>query len=89
MNNRAYALMTGLFVLLLAAAIVFAGVWMSGSHKQTRPYIVVTTGNVAGLQPQSTVHFRGIAAGTVDKIRIDPADAHNILIYLDINQDIP
>lgn len=89
MNNRAYALMTGVFVLLLAAAVVFVGVWMSGSHKQTRPYIVVTTGNVEGLQPQSTVNFRGIAAGTVAKIRIDPSDARNILIYLDINQDIP
>lgn len=89
MNNRAYALMTGLFVLLLAAAIVIAGVWMSGSHAQTRPYIVVTTGNVAGLQPQSTVYFRGIAAGTVDKIRIDSADTHNILIYVDIDRDIP
>jgi phospholipid/cholesterol/gamma-HCH transport system substrate-binding protein len=89
MNNRAYALLTGLFVLLLTAAIVIAGVWMSGSRTQTRPYIVVTTGNVAGLQPQSTVYFRGIAAGKVDKIRIDSADAHNILIYVDVDQDIP
>jgi len=89
MNNRAYALMTGLFVLLLAATIVIAGVWMSGSHTQTRPYIVVTTGNVAGLQPQSAVYFRGIAAGSVDKIRIDSADARNILIYVDIDQNIP
>ncbi|MGB9429164.1 MAG: MlaD family protein [Gammaproteobacteria bacterium] len=89
MNNHAYALMTGIFVLLLAAAAVFAGVWMSGSHAQTRPYIVVTTGNVAGLQPQSTVYFRGIAAGSVEKIGIDPSDARNILVYVDINQDIP
>jgi phospholipid/cholesterol/gamma-HCH transport system substrate-binding protein len=89
MNNRAYALMTGIFVLLLASAIVITGVWMSGSHAQTRPYIVVTSGNVAGLQPQSTVYFRGIAAGTVDKIRIDSVDAHNILIYVDIDQNIP
>lgn len=89
MNNRAYALMTGLFVLLLAATIVIAGVWMSGSHTQTRSYIVVTTGNVAGLQPQSVVYFRGITAGSVDKIRIDPTDARNILIYVDIDQNIP
>ncbi|MGH8378700.1 MAG: MlaD family protein [Gammaproteobacteria bacterium] len=89
MNNRAYALITGVFVLLLTVVVVFASVWMGGSHKQTRPYIVVTTGNVTGLQPGSTVYFRGIAAGTVDKIRIDGADARNILIYVDINQDIP
>ena len=89
MNNRAYALLTGLFVLSLTAAIVFVGVWMSGSHVQTRPYIVVTTGNVIGLQPQSPVLFRGIASGTVDKIRFDPADSRNILIYLDIDKDVP
>jgi phospholipid/cholesterol/gamma-HCH transport system substrate-binding protein len=88
-NNRAYALITGVFVLLLSAAIVSMGVWMSGSHQHTRPYIVVTTGNVGGLRPQSTVSFRGIAAGSVEKIRIDPADARNILIYLNINRDIP
>lgn len=89
MNNHAYALMTGIFVLLLAAAIVIASLWMSGSHTRTRPYIVVTTGNVAGLQPQSTVLFRGMAAGSVEKIGIDPADARNILIYVDIDQGIP
>jgi phospholipid/cholesterol/gamma-HCH transport system substrate-binding protein len=89
MNNRAYALMTGLFVLLLATVIILAGVWMSGSHAQTRPYIVVTSGNVAGLQPQSAVYFRGIAAGSVNKILIDPADARDILIYVDIDENIP
>ncbi len=89
MNNRAYALLTGLFVLSLAAAIVIVGVWMSGSHVQTRPYVVVTTGNVIGLQPQSPILFRGIAAGTVSKIGFDPADRRNILIYLDVHKDVP
>ncbi len=88
MNNRAYALITGVFVLLLATTVAIIGVWMSGSQRPTRPYIVVTTGNVAGLRPQSTVYFRGMAAGSVEKIQIDPTDTHNILIYLDIDQDI-
>jgi phospholipid/cholesterol/gamma-HCH transport system substrate-binding protein len=89
MNNRAYALLTGLFVLSLTAATLVFGVWMSGSHKQTRPYVVVTTSNVIGLQPQSLVLFRGIAAGTVNKIRFDHTDSRNILIYLDIDKDVP
>lgn len=89
MNNRAYAVMTGIFVLLFTVVVVFASVWMGGSHMQTRPYIVVTTSNVTGLQPGSTIYFRGIVAGTVDKIRIDGSDAQNILIYVDIDQDIP
>ncbi len=89
MNNRAYALLTGVFVLLLASAAIIIGIWMSGSHLKTRPYIVVTTGNVGGLHGQSTVYFRGITAGTVDKISIDPADTRNILIYVNIDQAIP
>ena len=89
MNNRAYALLTGLFVLSLVSAVAIIGVWMSGSHQDTRPYIVVTTGNVIGLQPQSPVLFRGMAAGEVNKIRFDPADPRNIFIYLDLNADVP
>jgi phospholipid/cholesterol/gamma-HCH transport system substrate-binding protein len=89
MNNRAYALLTGLFVLSLAAAIVLVGVWMSGSRTETRPYLVVTTGNVIGLQPQSPILFRGIAAGTVSKIQLDPADPRDILIHVDVHKDVP
>ncbi|HEY3858675.1 MAG TPA: MlaD family protein [Gammaproteobacteria bacterium] len=89
MNNRAYALLTGLFVLSLAAAIVLVGVWMSGSRTETRPYLVVTTGNVIGLQPQSPILFRGIVAGTVSKIHLDPADPRNILIHVDVDKDVP
>ncbi|HEX4301118.1 MAG TPA: MlaD family protein [Gammaproteobacteria bacterium] len=89
MNNRAYALLTGLFVVSLIAAVVVVGIWMSGSHAQTRPYIVVTTGNVIGLQPQSQILFRGIASGVVSKIALDPADSENILIYLEVDKAVP
>ncbi|MGA9853307.1 MAG: MlaD family protein [Gammaproteobacteria bacterium] len=89
MNNRAYALVTGLFVLVMVAAIVVAAVFLGGSHQQTKPYIVVTTGNVYGLAPRSTVYFRGIAAGQVDSIGFDPADPRRILIHIEVNTDIP
>ncbi|MGH8398598.1 MAG: MlaD family protein [Gammaproteobacteria bacterium] len=89
MNNRAYALMTGAFVLLLVVAIIFGAVFLSGSHQPTKPYIVVTTGNVYGLAPHSTVYFRGIAAGHVDSVRFDPDDPRRILIYIEVNSDIP
>ncbi|HEY4209834.1 MAG TPA: MlaD family protein [Steroidobacteraceae bacterium] len=87
MNNRAYALMTGIFVTLLVVVVVGAGMWMSGLHEKTLPYVVVTTGNVNGLQPQSTVLFRGIAAGTVEKIVFDKSNAANIFVYIDVDED--
>ncbi|HEY1991249.1 MAG TPA: MlaD family protein [Gammaproteobacteria bacterium] len=89
MNNRAFALATGVFLILLTGAIVAVAFWMGGSHKSTRPFLVVTTEDVAGLQPQSTISYRGIAAGTVQRIQLDPRDARNILIDVEVDTDIP
>lgn len=89
MNNRAYALVAGAFVLLLGAAIILAAIWLTGTRVATRPYIVATTGGVAGLMPHSTVFFRGLAAGRVDNVRFDPSDPRRILIRIQVNAGIP
>lgn len=89
MNSRAYALFTGLFLLLLCAGVILAAIWLSGSHQRTKPYIVVTTGDVNGLSPQSRVSFRGIPAGKVDKLRFDSSDSRRILIYIRVSMDTP
>lgn len=89
MNNRAYALMTGVFLIVLTAAIVGAAVWLGGSHNATRPFLVVTTQDVGGLQPQSTIFYRGIAAGNVGHIRLDPQDPKNILIDVNVDAGVP
>lgn len=89
MNNRAYALVAGAFVLLLGAAIIIAAIWLTGTRVATRPYIVATNGSVAGLTPHSTVFFRGIAAGRVDNVRFDPSDPRRILIRIEVDDSIP
>ncbi len=89
MNNRSYALRTGLFVVVFTAAILMAVVWIGGSHERRLPYIVVTQGNVFGLRAQSTVFYRGITAGIVKRIAVNPHDPRKILITIAVNQDIP
>ncbi|MGH8282517.1 MAG: MlaD family protein [Gammaproteobacteria bacterium] len=89
MSSRAYALFTGLFLLLLCAGVILAAIWMSGSHQKTKPYIVVTSGDVNGLSPQSRVSFRGIPAGKVNKLRFDPSDPRRILIDIQVSADTP
>lgn len=89
MNNRAYALVAGAFVLLLGAAIILAAIWLTGTRVQTRPYIIATTGSVAGLAPHSTVFFRGLAAGRVGSVRFDPSDPRRILIRIEVDAGIP
>ncbi len=89
MNNRAYALRAGAFVVVLTVAIGLAAFWIGGGHKRRLPYVVVTQGSVFGLRAQSTVFYRGIAAGIVKHITMDPRDPRKILIAVAIDRDIP
>lgn len=89
MNNRAYALLTGVFVLVLGGALVALAVWLGQAHSESNPYVVVTEGAVNGLQTQSTVLFRGIVAGKVDSIGFDPRDPRRILIHIRVDRGIP
>ncbi|MGL1833792.1 MlaD family protein [Rhodocyclaceae bacterium SMB388] len=89
MENRAHALAAGLFALLLGAAVVFALWWFSDTREELRTYHLVSTGSVGGLNPQAVVRFRGISAGKVNSIRIDPDDPRTIVVSIGINADLP
>lgn len=89
MNNRSYALRAGLFVLIFVIAILAAAFWIGGDHESQAPYMVVTHGSVFGLKSQSTVLFRGITAGTVRSIRVDPQNPRMIWIAISVDKNIP
>lgn len=89
MENRAYALATGLFILLLGAALGFLGFWLSGNHEAKKPYIIVSQNSVNGLTVHSTVLYRGVQVGEVQSIGFDPKDFHKILIRVEVDANIP
>ncbi len=89
MENRAYALVTGLFLIGIAAAIVFAAQWLGGDRTVRVAYRVVSTQPVNGLNPQAAVRYRGIGVGRVTSIRLDPKDARRILIDAEVDAGIP
>jgi phospholipid/cholesterol/gamma-HCH transport system substrate-binding protein len=89
MENRAHALATGLFVLLLGVALVAVAVWFTGKTVAQTEYVLESSYPVAGLNVQSTVRFRGIGVGKVINIRIDPQDPRLILIDISVNSDTP
>lgn len=89
MENRAYALVTGLFLIGIVAAMVIAAHWMGGERHERLPYRVVATQPVSGLNPQATVRYRGIPAGRVTEIVLDPADPRRILVDIDVDSVIP
>lgn len=90
MENRAHALAAGLFVLLLGVAALASVFWFSGEDESTRDLVlVVTRGNVTGLNPQAQVRYRGIKVGKVTGIQLDPVDPRNILVQIRVLDHLP
>ena len=89
MENRAHALMAGLFTLLLGAATILIFYAFSERREETRELLVVTQQNVGGLNPQAQVRYRGIRVGKVLDIRLDPQDGRNILIRVEVETYVP
>lgn len=89
MESRSHALAAGIFTLLLGLAVALTVFWFSGRREAMTDYVLVTKGNVSGLNTQAQVRFRGIRAGKVSDIEIDPKDPRNILITISIDADLP
>jgi len=89
LENRAYALITGVFVLAIAAAILVWANWLAGSPVQRDKYRVVSLRPITGLNEQAQVRYRGIDAGRVTSIRLDKANPNRILIGIEVNKDVP
>ena len=89
MESRAHALAAGIFTLLLGLASALAVFWLSGQREATREYVLVTQKSVSGLNTQAQVRFRGLRAGKVRAIELDPNDPRDILITISIDADMP
>jgi len=88
-ESRAYALVTGLFVLGIAGCIVLWAQWLAKVPIARSPYRVVSTVPVSGLNPEAQVRYRGMGVGRVNAIGLDPKDPRRILISIDVDNNIP
>ncbi|HYW92747.1 MAG TPA: MlaD family protein [Gammaproteobacteria bacterium] len=89
MERRSYALITGLFLVVLIGAGAAAGVWLSRSTTEQVPYLVVSQYPVSGLQAQAGVTYRGVAVGSVESIRFDRQHPDRVLIRIKLQPDVP
>jgi len=89
MENRSYALMTGVFTIALLVATVLIGLWLNRDRTEMTSYEIVTTQSIPGLNPQAAVRYRGLEVGRVDEIIFDPRVTGQILIRLSVEQDSP
>jgi len=89
MENRAYALLTGLFVIGLGMAAALASLWLNDGRQARTPYLIVTQGAISGLAPYSTVRYRGVEIGQVTHVDFAKDGSRDIHIHIEIRPDIP
>jgi phospholipid/cholesterol/gamma-HCH transport system substrate-binding protein len=89
MENKAHALAAGVFTILLAAALVAAGLWFRKDDIRLVQYVVSTTSSVSGLRVEAPVRYRGVQVGLVEAIGIEPGVSGRINIRIGVQDDTP
>lgn len=89
MEDRAHALTAGIFVLLLGLATGLALWWFGADQDRAARYLLISEGNITGLNEQAQVRYRGIRAGKVEAIDIDPANPRQIRVRINVRRDFP
>lgn len=89
MQNKAHALAAGLFVVMVAGLLVLLAMWLLRDTANTRPYEMVSTEAVTGLQEQAPVRYKGVSVGKVTAIGFDPDHRSRVLVKLAIDEKAP
>lgn len=89
MEGRGYALAVGTFVIVFAAALIAAGVWLGKDRAAYVRYTIASRHGVSGLQPEALVKLRGVTVGRVESIRFDPGHARTILVRIAVVEGTP
>jgi phospholipid/cholesterol/gamma-HCH transport system substrate-binding protein len=88
MGKNKYALITGIFLIALTTATSLVVYWIGHFERERNVYYVSTRKSVSGLNPESTVFYRGIAVGKVLDIHFDPNDSGTILVPIEVDKTI-
>jgi phospholipid/cholesterol/gamma-HCH transport system substrate-binding protein len=89
MENKAHALIAGLFTLALLIAAIAVGMWLNRDRVEWVPYQIATKLSIPGLNPQAAVRYRGLDVGKVDEITFDPHVVGQILVHISVRPDTP
>ena len=89
MENKAHALVAGVFVVVATALLALLAVWLTRDNTQRDLYEMSTSQTISGLQPQAAVRFRGVPVGKVERIGFDDKIKGNVLVQVSIDRAAP
>ena len=91
METRANYIMVGSFVLLLAFGLVAFVLWLAKFQfdVQFDHYDILYEGSVTGLRVGSPVRYRGVRAGEVIAVRLNPARPDLVAITIEVEAATP
>ena len=89
MATEAHKFEVGVFVIVTTIIAIAGAIWLGASRflEKTEPYVTYFSESVQGLDPGSSVKFRGVPGGHVASIRIAP-DGELIEVLMDIDANM-
>lgn len=80
----------GLFVVIMAAALVAGVLWLGADiqAREYKTYRVYMTESVSGLTEGALVKYRGVDVGLVKDISLDARHSQRVALLLDIESDV-
>ena len=89
MENKAHALIAGVFLVAVTALLAVLALWLTRDNTERHLYEMSTSETISGLQPQAAVRFRGVPVGKVESIGFDEKVKGNVLILISIDRAAP
>jgi phospholipid/cholesterol/gamma-HCH transport system substrate-binding protein len=82
----------GLFVLVLATALIGGILWLSAGNQYRKNYdvyLAYMSESVSGLNLNASVKYRGVDVGRVRQIELDSGNSERVRLELDIERGTP
>jgi phospholipid/cholesterol/gamma-HCH transport system substrate-binding protein len=90
METKAHHLLIGIVVVVTLVGGAVLAIWLAGiSFEEKLPYRVYSEDPVAALASDAAVRMNGIEIGSVNEIKLDPANPHTVLITIQVRADVP
>jgi phospholipid/cholesterol/gamma-HCH transport system substrate-binding protein len=88
MESRINYTIVGIFVVLLLAGLTGFAYWLGkyGYQQEHDYYHVHMVESVSGLSPESSVKYRGVDVGIVEKIRLNPENSEEVELVLKLKR---